>query len=107
MGLAGLKSVTPISGPGQDNPIPATALSGGCNDQLSFNGNPVPNNCALYNYPSITYTPKSIADQLVAIGKSWKTYQESLPTVPLTGGSPPPLPSLLSASTTRTACGRA
>lgn len=83
---------TPISGPGQDNPVPATVASGGCNGQLSFTGAPVANNCALYNYPSITYTAKSIADQLVAVGKSWKTYQESLPTVPLTGGSPPPLP---------------
>ncbi len=83
---------TPISGPGQDNPVPATVASGGCNGQLSFTGAPVVNNCALYNYPSITYTAKSIADQLVAVGKSWKTYQESLPTVPLTGGSPPPLP---------------
>ncbi len=82
----------PISGPGQDNPLPATASSGGCNGQLSFTGSPVPNNCALYSYPSITYTPKSVADQLVAVGKSWKSYQESLPTVPLTGGNPPPLP---------------
>jgi phosphatidylinositol-3-phosphatase len=82
----------PISGPGQDNPVPATASSGGCNGQLMFTGTPVTNNCALHSYSSITSTPKSIADQLVAIGKSWKTYQESLPTVPLTGGSPPPLP---------------
>jgi hypothetical protein len=42
---------------------------------------PVPNNCALRNYPAARFTPKSIADQLVEKGKSWKTYQESLPTV--------------------------
>jgi phosphatidylinositol-3-phosphatase len=83
---------TPISTPGLDNPLPATANSGGCNGQLIFRNTPVPNNCALYSYAAITFTPKSIADQLVANGKSWKTYQESLPTVPLTGGSPPPLP---------------
>ena len=58
----------------------------------SVSGSPAPNNCALYNYSSITYTPKSIADQLVAVGKSWKTYQESLPTVPLTRWQPAPLP---------------
>jgi phosphatidylinositol-3-phosphatase len=87
-----VNAFTPISGPGQDNPIPATAPNNGCNDQLQFTGTPVPNNCALHNYPSITYTPKSIADQLVSMGKSWKSYQESLPTVPLTGGSPPPPP---------------
>jgi hypothetical protein len=87
---------TPISAPGFDNPLPATANSGpapnGCNGQLSFTGPPVANNCALYNYPSMLFTPKSIADQLVATGRVWKTYQESLPTVPLTGGNPPPLP---------------
>jgi phosphatidylinositol-3-phosphatase len=83
---------TPIQGPAYDNPVPATVNSGGCNGQLSFSGPAVTNNCALYSYSSILYTPKSIADQLVAVGKGWKTYQESLPTVPLTGGAPPPLP---------------
>ena len=87
-----VNAFAPISGPGYDNPIPQTAPSGGCNGQLAFTGPAVPMNCALYNYSSIFYTPISIADQLVAVGKRWKTYQESLPTVPLTGGSPPPLP---------------
>jgi phosphatidylinositol-3-phosphatase len=74
---------TPILLPGVDNPVVATATtSTDCNGQISLGGNsPVPNNCALRNYPAATFTPKSIADQLVEKGKSWKTYQESLPTV--------------------------
>jgi hypothetical protein len=69
--------------PGVDHPVVATATtSTDCNGQISLGGNsPVPNNCALRNYPAATFTPKSIADQLVEKGKSWKTYQESLPTV--------------------------
>jgi hypothetical protein len=67
----------------QDNAVVMTATSSDdCNGQISLGSDPpVPNNCALYTYNPITYTPKSIADQLVAGKKSWKTYQESLPTV--------------------------
>ncbi len=74
---------TPISVPGVDNPVVATATTAtDCNGQISLGGNPpVPNNCALRNYPAAPFTPKSIADQLVAKGMSWKSYQESLPTV--------------------------
>jgi hypothetical protein len=69
--------------PGVDNPVVATATtSTDCNGQISLGVNsPVPNNCALRNYLASTFTPKSIADQLVEKGKSWKTYRESLPTV--------------------------
>jgi phosphatidylinositol-3-phosphatase len=71
----------PIAAPGTDNAVVATATtSSQCNGQLTVT-TPVPNNCALYNYPAAYFTPKSIADQLVATGRSWKTYQESLPTV--------------------------
>ena len=73
-------AVDPIYNDGEDVATPATAPSGGCNGQISFTGTPVNHNCALRNYPSITYTPKTIAHQLVAAGLSWKDYQESLPT---------------------------
>ncbi len=73
----------PISISGVDNPVVATATTAtDCNGQISLGGNPpVAHNCALRNYPAARFTPKSIADQLVARGMSWKTYQESLPTV--------------------------
>jgi hypothetical protein len=72
---------TPISGPGTDNAVVATAVNAGdCNGQISV-ANPVPNDCALRNYPAAPFTPISIAHQLVMAGKSWKTYQQSLPTV--------------------------
>ena len=75
-------AVTPIAAAGIDNPVVATAKSNSqCNGQITLNGAPVPNNCALYDYPAAPYTPKSIADQLVGRHMSWKTYQESLPTV--------------------------
>jgi len=73
-------AVDPIFSAGEDVATPATAPSGGCNGQLSFTGNPVDHNCAMRNYKSITYTPKTIAHQLVQAGLSWKDYQESLPT---------------------------
>jgi hypothetical protein len=73
---------TPIAVAGIDNAVVATATSAAqCNGQVTITGTPVPNNCALRDYPATFFTPKSIADQLVAKKKSWKTYQESLPTV--------------------------
>lgn len=75
-------AVTPIAVAGLDNPVVATATTAtDCNGQITLSGPPAPNNCALYDYPATTFTPKSIADQLVARHKTWKTYQESLPTV--------------------------
>jgi hypothetical protein len=78
-----VNAVTPIAVAGVDNPVVATATSANdCNGQISLNGNaPAANNCALYDYPAAPFTPKSIADQLVEKHQSWKTYQESLPTV--------------------------
>src|SRR5580692_8513581 len=73
-------AVDPIFGPGTDVATPATAPSGGCNGQISFTGTPIENNCALRNYKAITYTPKTIAHQLVEHNLSFKDYQESLPT---------------------------
>jgi phosphatidylinositol-3-phosphatase len=77
-------AVNPIAASGLDNPVVATATnSSQCNGQISFppGGTPVPNNCALRDYPATNFTPKSIADQLVAKKKTWKSYEESLPTV--------------------------
>jgi phosphatidylinositol-3-phosphatase len=73
---------TPISVAGFDNAVVATATnSSQCNGQVTVTGTATPNNCALRNYAAAFFTPKSIADQLVANHKSWKTYQESLPIV--------------------------
>ncbi len=86
----------PISAAGVDNTVVATATSlADCNGEVNPVPQPVANNCALYTYQATSFTPLSIADELVAVGKSWKTYQESLPTVPTSAGSPPPLPSPL------------
>jgi len=75
-------AVTPIAVAGLDNPVVATATTANdCNGQITLSGPPVANNCALYSYPAAPFTPKSIADQLVEKHKTWKTYQESLPTV--------------------------
>jgi hypothetical protein len=77
-----VSALTPIAVAGLDNPVVATAkTSADCNGQITIAGTPVPNNCALYDYPARVFTPRSIADQLVARQKSWKTYQESLPIV--------------------------
>jgi phosphatidylinositol-3-phosphatase len=77
-----LNALPPIAVAGLDNAVVATATSSAdCNGQITLVGPPVPNNCALRNYPAMLFTPKSIADQLVEKHKSWKTYQESLPTV--------------------------
>jgi hypothetical protein len=77
-----VNALTPIAVAGLDNAVVATAAtSTACNGQVTITGTPVPNNCALRDYPAMFFTPRSIADQLVAAHKSWKTYQESLPTV--------------------------
>jgi hypothetical protein len=73
-------AVHAISAAGKDVATPETAPSGSCNGQISFTGAAVTQNCAVRNYASITYTPKSIAHQLVAAKLTWKDYQESLPT---------------------------
>ena len=74
---------TPIEVEGIDNSVVTTATnSNECNGQVTVTGTPAANNCALYDYKAAKFTPKSIADQLVERHKSWKTYQESLPTVP-------------------------
>lgn len=75
-------AVTPIAVAGIDNAVVATATTWSqCNGQISLTNTVVPNNCALYDYPATLFTPQSIADQLVARHKRWKTYQESLPIV--------------------------
>ena len=77
-----VNAFTPIAVAGFDNAVVATATnSTQCNGQVTITGSPVPNNCALRNYPAMYFTPKSIADQLVAKNKTCKAYQESLPTV--------------------------
>jgi phosphatidylinositol-3-phosphatase len=73
---------TPISATGTDNTVVATAInSSQCNGQVRISGTPATYNCARYSYQAAYFTPKSIADQLVHKGLSWKSYQESLPTV--------------------------
>lgn len=75
-------ALTPIAAPGTDNAVVATATNTSqCNGQVKVTGTPTPNNCALRDYPAATFAPLSIADQLVDQHKSWKTYQESLPTL--------------------------
>lgn len=75
-------ALPPIDAPGRDNAVVATATDESqCNGQIDGGGTPIANNCALHDYPVSTYTPESIADQLVRRHKSWKSYQESLPTV--------------------------
>jgi hypothetical protein len=77
-----VNAVTPIAVAGLDNPVVQTATnSSQCNGQVTITGTPVPMNCALYNYSATLFTPKSIADQLVAKRKTWKSYEESLPAV--------------------------
>jgi hypothetical protein len=81
-----LHAVTPINTIGMSNPVVATATPGSadCNAQISATTPPtaaVPNNCALHTYPAAAFTPKMIADQLVAKKKTWKSYQEDLPAV--------------------------
>jgi phosphatidylinositol-3-phosphatase len=41
----------------------------------------VANNWGIVSYPSAGFTAKTIAHQLVEDGRSWKTYQESLPSI--------------------------
>ena len=55
--------IRPLTGTGTDLPTPAalTGATGGA------------------DIPAARYTAMTIADQLVAAGKSWKTYQEDLP----------------------------
>ncbi len=78
------KAVPPIAASGNDNTVVATASdSSQCNGQIRVPeaAAPEPNNCALHDYAATTFTPKTIADQLVAKAKSWKAYEESLPSV--------------------------
>lgn len=73
-------ALPPIIATGTDNAVVATAMNEHqCNGEVTVQGAAVPNNCALYDYPATSFSPKSIADQLVAKHRSWKTYQESLP----------------------------
>ena len=47
---------TPISGPGLDNAVVATATTPTeCNGQITVTGTPAPNNCALYDYPAAPF----------------------------------------------------
>lgn len=75
-------TVNPIVIAGVDNSIVATAANSiQCNGRIKGRGLPIRNNCALYDYPATSYSPKSIADQLTFKHMTWKTYQESLPMV--------------------------
>lgn len=79
-----VSAFTPIRNPGVDNTVVATATPGSaqCNGQLAPSGSPAATfNCSYFGYAATSYTPKSIAHQLVATLRSWKTYQEDLPSV--------------------------
>jgi phospholipase C len=82
---------TPIDGPGTDYAFPATVDA--CLSPWFNQLGPLPqcatpgagsaivsNNWGIVSYPSITYTPKTIAHQLAERGETWKSYQESLPS---------------------------
>jgi hypothetical protein len=69
-------SICPITGTGHDTAVVAVDTWNETNPPVF---NYVANIDGLKSIPSITVQGKSIADQLVAAGKTWKTYQESLP----------------------------
>jgi hypothetical protein len=72
-------AIAPISGNGMDVANPLT-VDPTTDPQIGPQPGPaVPNNWSIIAYPSAPYTAKTIADQLAATGRTWKTYQESLP----------------------------
>lgn len=75
-------AVTPIAGTGMDVADPATVDPSNPQLGLPPGTPPTPNNWALRNYAAARYVAKTIAHQLVETSRSWKTYQESLPTMP-------------------------
>jgi phosphatidylinositol-3-phosphatase len=78
------KVVRPISEPGEDKAVFETAERvESCSIFARANSSPsmVGKNCALRDYPKAKFAPKTIADQLVAKGKTWRAYEESLPSV--------------------------
>lgn len=68
--LEGAPNICPIAGAGMDGATPAVDTT---NEGSA--ANPIHND-PLAPAPTVG---KTIADQLVAVGKSWKTYQENLP----------------------------
>jgi hypothetical protein len=78
-GCAG--AVTPIEGTGTDVAFPLTVdpTTDPQIGPLPPGTVPVPNNWSIVDYPAAPYVAKTIADQLVERGHTWKTYQESLP----------------------------
>ena len=77
-------AVPPLAGTLFDvaTPATATATNGACNGQLSLgSATPATNNCAIRDYASEAVTAETIADQLVAQGFTWKSYQQTLPTL--------------------------
>ncbi len=84
--------VTPIAGSGTDYAFPATVDA--CQQPWFTQLGPltacatagagsavVSNNWGVTGYPSASYTAKTIAHQLVERGGSWKSYQQSLPSM--------------------------
>ncbi len=72
-------AIIPLSGNGQDVATPRT-VDPTSDPQIGPQPGPaVPNNWSIIAYPQTTYTAKTIADQLAATGRTWKSYQESLP----------------------------
>jgi hypothetical protein len=74
------ETFAPIGAAGRDHALVATATDPGqCNGEVPRAAVPATRNCALRDLPEANYTPRSIAHQLVAQGRSWKAYEESLP----------------------------
>ena len=69
----GAGAICPIAGSGMDAPTTAQDFT---NEGPPY---PIDNIDGTRSYPSAPATGKTIADQLAARGKSWKTYQENLP----------------------------
>jgi len=68
-------AICPLQGTGVDAATPAIDLS----NLEGNNQGPVNNIDGTAAYPAAATTAKTIAHQLVAAGRTWKTYQESLP----------------------------
>ena len=79
-----VNAVTPIRSPASTMPVVATVTTSGvgCNGQVTFTtARAFRTTAHSYSYSADFFSPKSIADQLVAKKKTWKAYQESLPAV--------------------------
>ncbi len=71
--------ICPIAGTGMDAPTPALDYSNETNDPTHALDQAVVEVDGTVSFPSQSTVGKTIADQLVANGGTWKSYQEDLP----------------------------